>query len=326
MHGHIFLTSEPELGTTFTFRIPFMKNSFSEMERSVITPEKQFDRDNQLELLEQEMIHPEVDSSEIEQVMTKECPTILVVEDSFDLRSFILNSFRNDYRMLEAANGMEAYELVKKYSPDLIISDVMMPFMDGLELCSRVKKNLATSHIPVILLTAKTLLEDWIEGLETGADDYIPKPFNIRILEAKCKSLIENRRRLKKVFEQALAPVSEDITTTPVDAEFMQKTIKVVEENINNPEFGVQKLATELCVSRSLLHKKLTAIVDLSANDFITSMRLKKSAILLQKGNLNISEIAFEVGFNDPKYFSRCFRKHFGLSPTEYMNGKVQAQ
>jgi len=185
---------------------------------------------------------------------------------------------------------------------------------------------LATSHIPVMLLTAKTLLENWIEGLETGADDYIPKPFNIRILEAKCKSLIENRKRLKKVFEQSLVPVSGEITTTPVDEEFMQKTIKVVENNINNPEFGVQKLATELCVSRSLLHKKLTAIVDLSANDFITSMRLKKSAVLLQKSNLNISEIAFEVGFNDPKYFSRCFRKHFGLSPTEYMNNKVQAQ
>ena len=326
MRGHIFLTCEPEQGTTFTVRIPFTKDSFTEIERSVITPEKQFDRDNQLELLEQEMIHPDVDSSEIEHVMTKQYDTILVVEDSFDLRSFIVNSFRNEYRMLEAANGMEAYDIVKKYSPDLIISDVMMPFMDGLELCSRIKKNLATSHIPVMLLTAKTLLENWIEGLETGADDYIPKPFNIRILEAKCKSLIENRKRLKKVFEQSLVPVSGEITTTPLDEEFMQKTIKVVENNINNPEFGVQKLATELCVSRSLLHKKLTAIVDLSANDFITSMRLKKSAVLLQKSNLNISEIAFEVGFNDPKYFSRCFRKHFGLSPTEYMNNKVQAQ
>jgi signal transduction histidine kinase/ligand-binding sensor domain-containing protein/DNA-binding response OmpR family regulator len=326
MHGHIFVNSTPGHGTTFTVRIPFTKNSFSEIERSVITTEKKFDRDNQLELLEQEMIHTETDNAEMEQVITKHYPTILVVEDSFDLRSFIVNSFRNDYRMLEAANGLEAYELVKKNSPDLIISDVMMPFMDGLELCSRIKKNLATSHIPVILLTAKTLLENWIEGLETGADDYIPKPFNIRILEAKCKSLIENRRRLRRIFEQSLVPVSEEITTTPLDEEFMHKTIKVVEENISNPEFGVQKLATELCVSRSLLHKKLTAIVDLSANDFITSMRLKRSATLLQKGNLNISEIAFEVGFNDPKYFSRCFRKHFGLSPTEFMNAKVQAQ
>jgi YesN/AraC family two-component response regulator len=273
-----------------------------------------------------EMIHPEVTSSDMEQALTHSLPSILLVEDSFDLRSFIVKSFHNDYRMIEASNGMEAIEMVQQHSPDLIISDVMMPYMDGLEFCSRIKNNLSTSHIPVILLTAKTLLENWIEGLETGADDYIPKPFNIKILEAKCKSLIENRKRLRKVFEQSLEPVSEEITTTHIDEQFMQKTIRIVEQNINNPEFGVQRLATEMCVSRSLLHKKLTAILDLSANDFITSMRLKKSALLLLQGNLNISEIAFEVGFNDPKYFSRCFRKHFGMSPTEYINTKVQSQ
>jgi signal transduction histidine kinase/ligand-binding sensor domain-containing protein/DNA-binding response OmpR family regulator len=326
LHGNIYVTSEPEQGSTFTVMIPCSKESFSEKEKSVVSLEKQFDFENQLELLKQEMIHPEINSSDIELAMTKPLSTILVVEDSFDLRSFIVKSFRNDYRMLEAANGMEAFELIKKHLPDLIISDVMMPFMDGLELCSRIKKNLSTSHIPVILLTAKTLLENWIEGLETGADDYVPKPFNMKILEAKCKSLIENRKRLRKIFEQSLAPVSKEITTTHIDEQFMQKTIKIVEGNMNNPEFGVQKLATEMCVSRSLLHKKLTAIVDLSANDFITTMRLKKSALLLHQGNMNVSEIAFEVGFNDPKYFSRCFRKHFGMAPTEYINGKVYSQ
>lgn len=323
LHGEIIVTSSPEKGTTFTVQIPYRKDSFSETERNVITLEKQFDLENQLELLEQEMIIPEVERTEDQLIITSSLPSILIVEDSYDLRSFILNSFRKEYRMLEAANGLEAYEMVKKYSPDLVISDVMMPFMDGLELCSRIKKNLATSHIPVILLTAKTLIESWIEGLETGADDYIPKPFNIRILEAKCKSLIENRKRLRKLFEQSLVPVCEDITTTHVDEQFMQKAITVVNKNIGNPEFGVQKLAADLCISRSLLHKKLTAIVDLSANDFITSMRLKKSVILLQKGNMNISEIAFEVGFNDPKYFSRCFKKYFSMSPTEYLNNKV---
>ncbi|MBN2763007.1 MAG: response regulator, partial [Bacteroidales bacterium] len=303
----------------------YTKSSFSENERKIITLEKQFDLDNQLELLEHEVIHPEISSLDMEPEITASLPGILVVEDSYDLRSFIVQSFRNEYRMFEASNGLEAIDMVQKYSPDLIISDVMMPFMDGLELCSRIKKELATSHIPIILLTAKTLLENWIEGLESGADDYIPKPFNIRILEAKCKSLIENRKRLRKVFENSLEPVSEDITTTRVDEQFMQRTISIVENNINNPEFGVQKLANEMCVSRSLLHKKLTAIVDLSANDFITSMRLKKSALLLKKGNMNISEVAFEVGFNDPKYFSRCFRKHFGMSPTEYINNKVRS-
>lgn len=325
LHGNIYVSSEPDQGTTFTIKIPYTKSSFSENERKIITLEKQFDLDNQLELLEHEVIHPEISSLDMEPEITASLPGILVVEDSYDLRSFIVQSFRNEYRMFEASNGLEAIDMVQKYSPDLIISDVMMPFMDGLELCSRIKKELATSHIPIILLTAKTLLENWIEGLESGADDYIPKPFNIRILEAKCKSLIENRKRLRKVFENSLEPVSEDITTTRVDEQFMQRTISIVENNINNPEFGVQKLANEMCVSRSLLHKKLTAIVDLSANDFITSMRLKKSALLLKKGNMNISEVAFEVGFNDPKYFSRCFRKHFGMSPTEYINNKVRS-
>jgi AraC-like DNA-binding protein len=198
--------------------------------------------------------------------------------------------------------------------------------MDGLELCNHIKNDIRTSHIPLILLTAKSEVDDYIEGFESGADDYIPKPFNIKILEAKSRSLIENRKRLRKLFIQSLVPVPKEVTTTHVDEQFLQKTIKIVEMNINNPEFGVQKLAAELCVSRSLLHKKLTSIVDLSANDFITSMRLKKSALLLMQGNLNISEIAFEVGFNDPKYFSRCFKKHFGISPSEYINSKLQMQ
>jgi len=326
LHGNIYVNSESDHGTTFTVRVPYSPASFSEKERNVVYMEKQFDFDSQLELFEQEMIHPDVTSSDIERGLSNSLPVILLVEDSYDLRSFIVNSFRNDYRILEASNGVEGIEMVRQYSPDLIISDVMMPYMDGLEFCSRIKNDLSTSHIPVILLTAKTLLENWIEGLETGADDYIPKPFNIKILESKCKSLIENRMRLRKVFDQSLEPVSEEITATHIDEEFMQKTIRIVEQNINNPEFGVQKLAAEMCVSRSLLHKKLIAIVDLSANDFITSMKLKKSALLLLQGNLNISEIAFEVGFNDPKYFSRCFRKHFGMSPTEYINKKVPSQ
>ncbi len=326
MHGNIYVTSEPNRGTIFTIRIPYTRNSFSEQERNHLSPEKQFDFDHQIELLQQEMMRPETEGGFAETPQDHALPCILLVEDSYDLRSFIVKSLRSEYRMMEASNGLEALEILQQHSPDLIISDVMMPYMDGLELCSRIKNNLSTSHIPVILLTAKALIENWIEGLETGADDYIPKPFNIRILEAKCKSLIENRKRMRKVFQQSLEPVSNEITTSRVDDDFMQKTIRIVERNISNSEFGVQKLAAELCVSRSLLHKKLTALVNLSANDFITSMRLKKSALLLIQGNLNISEIAFDVGFNDPKYFSRCFRKHFGMSPTEYINAQVTSQ
>jgi ligand-binding sensor domain-containing protein/signal transduction histidine kinase/DNA-binding response OmpR family regulator len=251
---------------------------------------------------------------------------ILIIDDDHELLSITRDYLVKTFRIIQATNGLEGLEMARKNQPDLIISDIMMPEMDGLELCNHIKTNIHTSHIPVILLTARSEVDDYIEGFESGADDYIPKPFNIKILEAKSRSLIENRQRLRKLFMQSLVPVPKEMTTTNVDEQFLQRTIKIVEKNINNPEFGVQKLAAEMCVSRSLLHKKLASIVDLSANDFITSMRLKKSALLLMQGNLNISEIAFEVGFNDPKYFSRCFKKHFGLSPTEYVDGVALSQ
>ena len=253
-------------------------------------------------------------------------PLLLLIDDDQELLAITGNYLINGFRVIQASNGIEGLDMAKKAQPELIISDIMMPEMDGLELCNHLKTDVLTSHIPVILLTARSEVDDYIEGFESGADDYIPKPFNIKILEAKSKSLIENRKRLKKLFMQSLIPVPKEMTTTDIDERFLQRTIKIVENNINNPEFGVQKLAAEMCVSRSLLHKKLTAIVDLSANDFIASMRLKKSALLLLQGNMNISEIAFEVGFNDPKYFSRCFKKHFGLSPTEYISGITISQ
>ncbi len=325
MHGRIFVESEPGKGSTFMIKIPYTKDSFTLNERTIIAGEKQFDLQSQMEMLKQELVHQENSVHFNGQTRMKSAPSILVVEDSYDLRSFIAKSFRYEYRVLEASNGKEALEIAQKYSPDLIISDVMMPVMDGLEFTTRIKNNFTTSHIPVILLTARTLLENWIEGLETGADDYIPKPFNLRILEAKCRSLIENRKRLRKIFAQSLNPSSKDFSPTKLDEQFINKTIKIIEDNIVNSGFSVQKLANELCVSRSLLHKKLTALTGLSANDFITSIRLKKSAVLLLQGGKNISEVAFEVGFNDPKYFSRCFRKHFGMSPTEYCNVHIPA-
>jgi ligand-binding sensor domain-containing protein/signal transduction histidine kinase/DNA-binding response OmpR family regulator len=249
-------------------------------------------------------------------------PVILLIDDDRELQAVIENYLRHSFRVIKADNGKEGLQKARELLPDLIISDIIMPELDGIELCNEMKANLSTSHIPLILLTARTEAEDVIEGLESGADDYIPKPFNIRILEAKCKSLIENRQRLRKIFATTIVPVAGEVATTPVDEQFLQKAIRIVEKNIANPHFSVQNLAKELCVSRSLLHKKLTALVDLPPNDFITSLRLKRSVLLLLEQNKSISEIAFEVGFNDPKYFSRCFRKFYGVSPSEYLNGK----
>jgi Response regulators consisting of a CheY-like receiver domain and a winged-helix DNA-binding domain len=243
---------------------------------------------------------------------------LLIVEDNDDLRSFMSTGLYDDYRVLEADNGITGLHMAKSYAPDLIISDIMMPEMDGLELCTSLKENLLTSHIPVILLTARSTVENWIEGLETGADDYIPKPFNFALLKARITNLIENRKKLRRIFSREINVDPRQITTSTADQQFLHKALKIVEENYTNSEFGVEDFIEKIGVSRSLLHKKLTAITELSAGDFITSIRLKKSIELLKIQTDNISEIAYNVGFNDPKYFSRIFKKNFGMSPKDY--------
>lgn len=250
----------------------------------------------------------------------KHKPLLLFLDDDEDMVGCMIDFFTPSYRMLTAGNATDGMALAEKFSPDIIISDIMMPGIDGIEFASRIKSNLLTSHIPVILLSARSEVEDFVEGLESGADDYISKPFHLEILEAKITSLLSNRRKLQKIFSGSLIPAPGDIATSATDREFIGKILNIVEGNLTDPEFGVQRLASEMCVSRSLLHKKLSAIAGMSANDFITTLRLKKAARLLLQGRLNITGVAFEVGFNDPKYFSRCFKKYFGKSPTDYIH------
>lgn len=249
-------------------------------------------------------------------------PLILVVEDNPEMRMFIIDNLDNKYRILEAADGLIGLELAQIHAPALIITDVMMPVMDGIELCKKLKADFQTSHIPVIMLTARNSEENMVEGLESGADDYIPKPFNKSVLEARIQNLIDSRKKLRRMFNDKLSMRPNELTTNPADEQFLQRAIRCVEGNIKNPDYGVQELITDLKISRSLLHKKLTAIVGQSATDFITSIRLKRAAYLLSEGLSNISEVAYQVGFNDPKYFSRCFRKQFNITPSEYAGHK----
>jgi YesN/AraC family two-component response regulator len=194
-----------------------------------------------------------------------------------------------------------------------------MPVMDGIELCSRLKKNIQTSHIPIILLTAKNMVESWIEGLETGADDYIPKPFNLQILEIKMRNIIESRRKIKNTFSSPEPIAPEKLASNKLDEEFITKAYQVLEKNYNEPNFSVEQFAREMFVSRSLLYKKIKALTNLNITDFINSYKLKKSVELIKSTELSISEIAFKTGFNDPKYFSRIFKKFYGTSPSDYL-------
>lgn len=318
VHGRVFVESEFNRGSTFSVLLPYRAEDFAENELNLAGSVQSVNLQSKVDLTTEETLRTE-SFEDIEPLFVdKANPLILIVEDNYDLRTFLLQSMKADFRVMGAENGKEGFELAKKYTPDLIISDIMMPIMDGLELCSRIKKEIHTSHIPVILLTAKAMIEHWMEGLEIGADDYIPKPFNLKVLHLKIVNLIESRRKLKRMFSQGETVEPSELTSNSVDEEFLAKAYRILEKNYLEPEFSASQFASEMFVSRSLLYKKIRAITDLNITDFINSFKLKKAVELIQENKLPIADIAFNVGFNDPKYFSRIFRKFYGMSPSEF--------
>ncbi len=244
--------------------------------------------------------------------------TILVTEDNEQVRNFIVELLSDEYNVLEAQDGKEGIQIATNEVPDLIISDVMMPVMDGTEFCFQIKNNLKTSHIPFILLTARTSLIFKYEGLESGANEYITKPFNVRELKLKVKNLLLFVGNLKKKFRDNNSISPGEVTITTMDETLLRKAIGIVEKNIENEFFDVAFFAEELAVSRTMLFTKIKAWTGLTPNDFILSMRMKRAAQFLEQGKLNISQICYKVGFKNPKYFTKCFSKYYGVSPTTY--------
>jgi signal transduction histidine kinase/ligand-binding sensor domain-containing protein/DNA-binding response OmpR family regulator len=324
LHGEISVESKPGKGSTFTVLLRYRAEDFTESELDLSGIAQPVNLQSKVDVIARELHPDEEETDETEMKADKSKPLILIVEDNYDLRSFLIQSMKNDFRLLGAENGKEGLEMAKKYTPDLIISDVMMPVMDGLELCSRLKKEIHTSHIPVILLTAKAMIDHWIEGLETGADDYIPKPFNLKVLHLKIVNLIESRRKLRQLFSRNGNPSPEESTSNPVDEQFLLRAFGIVEKNLQSENFTADFFAREMAVSQSLLFKKLKALTGHSITDFINLYKLKKAASMIATDmKINISDIAFQTGFNDPKYFSRIFRKVYGMSPSEFQSQKT---
>ncbi len=247
-------------------------------------------------------------------------PTVLLVEDNEDMRLYVGSILAEGYRLLEATDGREALALAQKAWPDLIVSDIMMPVMDGLELCRTLKTDENTSHIPVILLTAKSSQQAQIAGLETGADDYIVKPFSGDVLLARVRNLLESRRRLQERFSRSTILDPKEITVTSADEQFLQKAMDVIEKNIGDHEFDVDAFAGLMPMSRSWLYRKIKALTGQSPSVFIRSIRVKRAAALLETGDFNVSEVAYQVGFLDMSYFSACFKDQFQYTPSQYMN------
>ncbi|WP_367279722.1 two-component regulator propeller domain-containing protein [uncultured Bacteroides sp.] len=244
-------------------------------------------------------------------------PLLLIVDDNEDFRTFMKSSLELQYRIELASNGKEAWEKMQASMPDLVISDVMMPEMDGNELCKLIKGDKRTLHIPVILLTAKQTTESKVEGLQTGADDYVTKPFNMTVLVLRIRKLIE-LSRYKQSTQNTIDPTPSEIVITSMDEKLIEKAIKYVEDNISRTDLSVEELSRELGMSRVHLYKKLLQITGKTPIEFIRVIRLKRAAQLLRESQLHVSEVAFEVGFNNPKYFSRYFKDEFGVLPSVY--------
>lgn len=255
-------------------------------------------------------------------------PTILLVEDNADLRSFLCSIFRNTYRVIEAGDGKQGFDRAISEVPDFIISDVMMPVCDGICMTRDLRQDLRTSHIPLILLTAKSAIESKLAGLETGADDYITKPFSATYLKARVDNILKRRIKLREYFRDQLLEVpasankptekEDHLDMSPSDRRFMDKLIELMNQNMDNGDLVVDDLVQEMAVSRSVFFKKLKTLIGLSPIEFIKEVRVNRAAQLIRDGEYNMTQISYMVGINDPRYFSKCFKQKFNMTPTKY--------
>lgn len=248
---------------------------------------------------------------------------VLLVDDNEDILDFISDDLEEKYQVLQARNGLEALEILQHEIVQLIISDVMMPEMDGFELCAKIKSTLEFSHIPVILLTAKNTLQSKIEGLELGADAYVEKPFSPEFLQVQISSLIKNRNKIKEYFSSSPLLHIKSIAYSKADELFLEKLQDTINKNIHNQDLDVEHLAEKMNMSRPTLYRKIKSISNLSPNELINLARLKRAAELLNEGNLKIYEISEMVGYSSQSHFGRNFSKQFGMSPTDYLNSKL---
>lgn len=311
-HGTIHIFSDKEEGNTFVVEIPVARNAFAEEEI-----DENIENVNDAILPANEM----QEISEPETIEDKTAfSTLLLVEDNEDLLALMIRLLHGKYHILKAGNGVEALEILDKEEVDLIVSDVMMPEMDGMELCRNVKAKFETCHIPFILLTAKTSDEDRVEGYESGADGYICKPLRLSILFAKIDNLLKRRRRMGVDFRKQLVFEAKELNYTSMDEAFIRKAVDCVNAHLGDCDFEHAQFMAEMGMARTTLADKLKLLTGLTPSAFISNVRLQAACRLIdEKRKIRIADLAYAVGFNDPKYFSSCFKKKFGLSPTEYM-------
>ena len=311
------MQSESGVGSVFTIRIPVSKEYFSEDEISTNNAaERQYSG-------HLPQYYPEIgsDSGLIKKLpdhYSDHKPVLLVAEDNPDVRFLITDICKDQYQVIAAENGNIAQRIAIEKIPDIIITDVMMPEMDGTELCAALRSNEITSHIPIIMLTARGDQKDKLTGLKTGADDYLTKPFDAEELKVRLQNLLEQRKILHNYFKKVLHTfTSTEVKVDSMDTHFVKNLKTSIENNIHKEHYGVTELAADLALSRSQLHRKVTGLLGYSPNEVIRNMRLEKARMMIQKKAGTIAEIAYNCGFNSPAYFSKCFKDYFGHTAGE---------
>ena len=313
-HGTINVESELGKGSTFTVDLPINKDSYQEDE--LISEHISVNGINTDLILEkEELIDSKVGEGEDMQIADVH---LLLVEDNEELLFLMEKILSKHYHVLIAKDGLEALNVIKDNEIDIIISDVMMPEMDGLEFCRTLKSNLETSHIPIILLTAKNTVEDRIECYNAGADGYISKPFELKILEARINNFIMHKKNKQEEFRSNVEVNIDSLEPSSMDKEFLDKVISVIKSNMSEGDFDVVQLADALAVSKSSLYRKMKIATGLSPIEFIRNIRLKHGSQLLKDKSISVAEVAYECGFSNPKYFATCFKEEFGVTPKEY--------
>ena len=302
MHdGDIFVESEPGNGSCFTIRIPVG----IECNKAMVVP-----------LVK----HHEVVKNGEHALDSAKKPVVLLIEDNDDLRFYLKDNLKHTFNIIEAVNGKDGWQKTLALHPNLIVSDVSMPEMNGLELCSKIRHDERTAHIPIILLTALTEQDDQLAGTASGANDYITKPFNFEILLSKINGLLQMQQTLKKTYQKQVDIQAQDLDIVSEDQKFLKNTLNCIEKNITNPNFSVEELSRQMSLSRVSLYKRLLTLTGKTPVDCIRTIRLKRAVQLLEKSKLSIASVAYEVGFNNPTYFSKVFKEEYGTLPSEYVN------
>ena len=306
-HGNITVESVLEQGSCFTVKLPVDKESYS--------LDELVDETMVLQTGADEMAMVEDDASPDD----ADKPALLLIDDNTELLSIMKEMFRERYVVFTAADGQQAWDKLTGNEVDVIICDVMLPDVNGWELCTRIKGDVRFNHIPVIILTAKNGIDDRIASYEAGADGYIAKPFELRILFARVDNLIRSSRMRQAAFRKEENINLEGLTYPSADKQFLQSIMDSIEQHLEESEFDLEQLSTEMGMSKSTLYRKIKSITGLTPLDFVRNVKMKRACMMLLARTQNISEVAYAVGFSTPKYFTKCFKEEFGITPSEYL-------